>query len=49
MPALDSICSRDPHQQLSIVDAQIDKSHDNGRYPSDHYFVTATFACTTKK
>ncbi len=41
---IDWICLRDPHQQLSIVDAQICKDcDDTGRYPSDHYFVTAKF------
>jgi endonuclease/exonuclease/phosphatase family metal-dependent hydrolase len=46
---IDWICTRDPHQQLRVIAAQIDKSHDNGRYPSDHYFVTAQFACIPKK
>ncbi|MCX6015322.1 MAG: endonuclease/exonuclease/phosphatase family protein [Chloroflexales bacterium] len=41
---IDWICTRDPHHQLNVVDAQICKNHDStGRYPSDHYFVATTF------
>lgn len=41
---IDWICLRDPHQRLRCHDAHIIKTADNGRYPSDHYFVTATYA-----
>ena len=47
---IDWICSRDPHHLLNVVAAYICKDCDaSGRYPSDHYFVTAQFALTTKK
>jgi len=41
---IDWICLRDPQQRLRCHDAQIIKTAVDGRYPSDHYFVTATYA-----
>jgi endonuclease/exonuclease/phosphatase family metal-dependent hydrolase len=43
---IDWICLRDPQQRLRCHDAQIIKTAVDGRYPSDHYFVTATYAST---
>jgi len=40
---IDWICLRDPQQRLHCHDAQIIKTTVDGRYPSDHYFVTATY------
>ena len=40
---IDWICVRDPHQRMRCHDAHIIKTSDNNRYPSDHYFITATY------
>lgn len=43
---IDWICARDAHHLLSCRDAAIVKTMVDGRYPSDHYFVTATYTLT---